>query len=208
MIYGVSHGEACPGVEDPGLTDNGWQQAFDAGDELRRIMVPYEIGNEPLVLTSPMNRARETAEGLGFNEIRVVDSLAEVKFGLKSPKSPKAAIDLAKVAFKMPFLGDHVHTEGHDSWYDLSAQAYEEIDEAYQDCEKQGRALVAVTHRGILRGVDRYLHRGQLPNIPGAGGLVVGQLAVASLMAKHGEVSVIEGSGALRTTSKEFAEHH
>lgn len=193
MIYGVSHGEAYPGVEDPGLTDNGWQQAFEAGDELRRIMVPYAIGNEPLVLTSPMNRARETAEGLGFNEIRVVGSLAEVKFGLRIPKSPESAIDLATLALKMPFLGDRVHTEGHDSWYDLSAQAYEEIDKAYEECEEQGRALVAVTHRGILRGVDRYLHRGLLPNIPGAGGLVVGQLAVASLMAKHGEVSVIEG---------------
>jgi phosphohistidine phosphatase len=69
----VRHAEAAPGDPDElrTLTRAGHEQARLLGERLRTH------GVEPdAVLTSPLLRARETAEGLGFGEPEAIEALA------------------------------------------------------------------------------------------------------------------------------------
>ena len=69
----VRHAEAAPGKPDElrALTPAGYEQARRLGERLRAD------GVEPdAVLTSPLVRARETADGLGLGEPEPVDALA------------------------------------------------------------------------------------------------------------------------------------
>jgi phosphohistidine phosphatase len=69
----VRHAEAAPGTPDElrALTPEGRRQAKRLGDRLR------SEGVEPdAVLTSPLLRARETAEGLGFGLLEAHEALA------------------------------------------------------------------------------------------------------------------------------------
>ena len=69
----VRHAEAAPGSPDElrTLTPEGRQQARELGERLRAE------GIEPdAVLTSPLLRARETGEALGFGSAQAHDALA------------------------------------------------------------------------------------------------------------------------------------
>jgi phosphohistidine phosphatase len=69
----VRHAEAAPGTPDEvrSLTPAGWQQARELGDRLRREgLVP------DTVLSSPLLRARETAQALALGEPEADERLA------------------------------------------------------------------------------------------------------------------------------------
>jgi broad specificity phosphatase PhoE len=57
LVYLVQHGEKEPRPGDPGLTGTGREQAIRTGRRLRGLGVSA-------LYTSPMRRARETAEGI------------------------------------------------------------------------------------------------------------------------------------------------
>ena len=57
LAYLVQHGEKEPLPGDPGLTGTGREQAIRAGGRLRGLGVSA-------LYSSPMRRARETAEGI------------------------------------------------------------------------------------------------------------------------------------------------
>ena len=69
----VRHAEAAPGDPDElrTLTPEGREQARQLGERLRTEGVAPDA-----VLSSPLLRARETAEGLGFGEPEPLDELA------------------------------------------------------------------------------------------------------------------------------------
>src|SRR5262249_57350450 len=93
----VRHAEAAPGSPDElrTLTPEGHEQARQLGRRLRAE------GVEPdAVLSSPLLRARETAEGLGFGEPQSLDEL-----------SPGATADDVKVA--IAGRGEAVVVVGH-----------------------------------------------------------------------------------------------
>ena len=57
LVYLVQHGEKEPLPGDPGLTRTGREQAIQTGRELRGLKISA-------LYSSPMRRARETAEGI------------------------------------------------------------------------------------------------------------------------------------------------
>jgi broad specificity phosphatase PhoE len=57
LVYLVQHGEKEPRPGDPGLTGTGREQAIHAGRRLRGLGISA-------LYSSPMRRARETAEGI------------------------------------------------------------------------------------------------------------------------------------------------
>jgi len=87
-IVFVRHGEtrhtaakkfSGPGGDDPGLNDDGWEQALRAGAALAADDARYDA-----ILSSPMQRTRDTAsaisESLGL-EIVIEDGFREMAFG-------------------------------------------------------------------------------------------------------------------------------
>jgi phosphohistidine phosphatase len=69
----VRHADAAPGSPDDlrELTPEGWEQARRLGEQLRAD------GIEPgAVLSSPLIRARQTAEALGLGSTEAIESLA------------------------------------------------------------------------------------------------------------------------------------
>jgi broad specificity phosphatase PhoE len=57
LVYLVQHGEKAPLPGDPGLTRKGQEQARLTGQRLRGLGISA-------LYSSPMRRARETAEGI------------------------------------------------------------------------------------------------------------------------------------------------
>src|SRR5512144_1828975 len=92
MLYLVRHGESLgnvnPGLrrqDDPPLTDRGLAQAARAAEALASIGIDA-------VFSSPLRRARETAEAIGAAAglpVQTVPGFAEVNMGqLSDPGSP------------------------------------------------------------------------------------------------------------------------
>jgi phosphohistidine phosphatase len=72
-LYLVRHAEAAPGKPDElrRLTPNGQEQARALGERLRAEGIAPDA-----ILTSPLLRARETADALGFGRSEPDDRLA------------------------------------------------------------------------------------------------------------------------------------
>jgi ribonuclease H / adenosylcobalamin/alpha-ribazole phosphatase len=93
VVYLVRHGESVGNVnpaarrrDDPPLTDRGRAQANQAAAALARIGIDA-------VFSSPLRRARETADAIGAASgvgVRVVDGFGEVDMGaLSDPDTPE-----------------------------------------------------------------------------------------------------------------------
>jgi phosphohistidine phosphatase len=69
----VRHAEAAAGTPDESrtLTPEGREQARRLGEQLRADGIAPDV-----VLSSPLLRARETADALGFDMVEAVDALA------------------------------------------------------------------------------------------------------------------------------------
>jgi phosphohistidine phosphatase len=82
----VRHAEAAPGTPDElrTLTPEGHEQAQALGERLRRDGIRPDA-----VLSSPLLRARQTAEALGFGEAEPDDRLAPGA----TPESVREAIE-------------------------------------------------------------------------------------------------------------------
>ena len=67
------------------LNEQGREQAKSIGESLRKLKIP--VG---LVMTSPIQRAADTARLLGFGDVTATPDLAESGHG-DSPKRPSGA---------------------------------------------------------------------------------------------------------------------
>lgn len=135
------------GVTDCALTERGREQARDAARHLRGIGISS-------VLTSPLVRARETAEivaaGLGL-EVRVVDGLTERNWGALENQPRAMLTDY----FMVP--------DGGESWHDFRSRVWRALTLA--DVPANG---LIVAHAGTARVLRHGLGIGdvtdRLPN--------------------------------------------
>lgn len=149
MIYVVRHGETewnaidkVLGRSDIPLDAKGIEQAR----ELARSMRGLEIDE---ILTSPLSRARQTAEFISAEtgvEYRVDERLIEQDFGRFE------GIDRFDPEYQAAKREYFVRYPGGESYFDMAARVFPLI----KEIEASGRNVVLATHGGICRIIRNY----------------------------------------------------
>ena len=145
-IYLVRHGEATGYTEpDPGLSALGANQARQVAERLDEIVgAPIEL------ITSPLRRARETAQPLAARwstEARVVDSVRE----LPSPGAPNERRSWLRAALRSTFA------ELGEQQRDWRAEILRSLSQRACDTAIFTHAVVISAVVGHLEGDDRVL---------------------------------------------------
>ncbi len=148
-IYVVAHAESVHHVEqkvggwyDTGLTEKGQEQAKAVSKRLKEII---EDGGMPLITSSDLLRAKQTAQVIGteFNcEVRTTPDLREMSQGSAEGKPQKWLDDRITVAPDDNRL-DHVAIENGESKRDFISRIYRAVDEVVNH---DASTHVVVTH--------------------------------------------------------------
>ena len=153
LLYLMRHGQTdwneqglVQGASDIPMNDTGRGQARQAAEALKDI--PFD-----LVLTSPLSRARETAELVtaGRNiPIRVSENLKEMSFGIYEGKTSRMYPGIREI-----FLHPERYVPiGGESFEDLDKRCRAFLHQA-AELEGQYSCLLVCTHGAAIRGLLR-----------------------------------------------------
>lgn len=155
-LYFVRHGQTVWNVEnkicgatDSPLTELGHEQARETGRNLKNMLDRGEIHIDQ-ILTSPLSRARDTAEEISKITglpLAVEPRLIEQNFG-KWEGTPRNGLDFMKA--KESFSD---HFDGGESMLQVAQRIYNLIDELKG---KPDQTFLLVAHNGIARIVESY----------------------------------------------------
>lgn len=135
-VYLIRHGQTdwnlvgrFQGIEDIPLNQTGRKQALECGEILQQTHIPFDC-----ILTSPLCRARETAEilgnALGLPNIQIEENLKERDFGKISGLLPEDREAL--VASKKPTGAEEWRVAGARLKEVLNRYCMEEDNQKYQ----------------------------------------------------------------------------
>lgn len=152
-LYFVRHGESewnvldkiC-GATDIPLTSKGHEQAIETGKKIVELGLKADY-----ILSSPLLRARETAEHISTLTgipVRVDERLKEQNFGKWEGTSPRKNPLFLKD--KMNFISSYGSGE---SMLRLAQRIYNLLDECRSDSE---HTYMLVAHNGIARFIKSY----------------------------------------------------
>jgi broad specificity phosphatase PhoE len=163
-IYLCRHGQdednaemKLNGHRDRPLTDLGRTQAADAGRTIRD-----KIPDLDAVLSSPLQRARHTAEAIANSydvSVRVLDSLIERDFGVLTGRSLREIDRFAGETLKTEKVNYFLTAEGAETFDDLMARARRVVD--HVDRVYAGKTVLLVCHGDIgkmIMAVKRGVH--------------------------------------------------
>lgn len=155
-LYFVRHGETVWNVEnkicgatDSPLTERGREQARETGRLLRQKLEAGEIRIDE-ILTSPLSRARDTAEEISKMTgvpMRVEARLMEQNFG-KWESTPRDGQDFRLA--KENFIDSY---DGGESMLRVAQRIYNLLDDLKGQPEK---TYLLTAHNGISRFIESY----------------------------------------------------
>ena len=154
MIYIIRHGQTeqnqrklLTGRGDYLLNETGIAQAKEAGEWFRERNISFD-----LVLSSPLSRARITAELVAPDrEIRIENRLIEMEFG------PYEGMDLNTPSPEVTaFFMDFANTPAPDGMEQLSS-VIERTGAFLEDLCRTDRSILISTHAIALKGLLEYL---------------------------------------------------
>ena len=155
-FYFVRHGQTVWNVEnkicgatDSPLTERGFEQARETGRLLRRKLEAGEIRIDE-ILTSPLSRARDTAEEISKMTgvpMRVEERLMEQNFG-KWESTPRDGQDFRLA--KENFIDSY---DGGESMLRVAQRIYNLLDDLKHQPEK---TYLLTAHNGISRFIESY----------------------------------------------------
>lgn len=160
-LYFIRHGQSvmnvlslCSGTEDTPLTEQGIQQAIDAGEKIKASGVSFDS-----ILCSPKTRAKVTAQkiadavGFPISKIEYFDDLQERDFGILEGKNMTTMLGLTpEYYYANPRCIDDV--EGVETIADLHTRAERLI--AYVR-NRPEESILLVSHGALLRSIQRVL---------------------------------------------------
>ena len=156
MIYIIRHGQTeqnqrklLTGRGDYMLNETGIAQAKEAGEWFRERNISFD-----LVLSSPLSRARTTAELVAPDrEIRIENRLIEMEFG------PYEGMDLTRPAPEvMTFFRDFEHNpapDGMEPLPEVTGRLGELLEELKQEAAEKN--ILLSTHAIAMKGALSYL---------------------------------------------------
>jgi len=171
------------------LTELGREQARRAGISLK----PKGIGT---LLSSPLDRARETAELVaaeaGVAEVRVMEELTEIGTGIFTGLTWKQARERHPDQYRLFVQRSWDAVPGAETsgeLYDRAEAAWGELLELFRSGE---RTILAVTHSGFLQWIIRSTvqYRSWMPLFSASGNCHVSELAVDNRDLGGGERSL------------------
>lgn len=152
-LYVARHGQTQYNLEkricgraDVALTPRGIQQAH----MLASIMVPYSVD---LILSSPLKRARDTAEIVGEKigaEVRFDDRLMERDFG-ETDGTPEAT-----PGFQHQFEQFGYQYPAGETLLHVVQRVYNLLDEIKFRCQDQN--VMIISHGGVCRVINSYFN--------------------------------------------------
>jgi broad specificity phosphatase PhoE len=144
----VRHGETVWNAErrlqghaDAPLSPRGIDQAQRASQFFADAPAPS------LVLSSDLNRARHTAEILGFSDVLTDERLREMDLGDWTGCRIEEIEAADKVAYRNWRLGTHTPPRG-ETWRQFCIRVGSALTRVFDECE--GDAVI-VTHEGVVR---------------------------------------------------------
>lgn len=150
-LYVVRHGETIENANDclvgrinTSLTEKGINQA-------KQVSEYFKDKNIDLIVSSPLDRCKKTAEIISDNRIPIIysDSLLGRDHGEFTGK-PKESIDFDEYWNYNKNI-QYKKAESVRQLYDRVAKLIEELKETYQD-----KNIIVVTHSGIMRVLYYY----------------------------------------------------
>lgn len=142
------------GVTDIPLNETGIEQARIAGEVLARAATTGEAWD--LILSSPLSRARDTAEmvgkAIGVPGVSIEDLLLERSFG--------EAEGLSHEEWKAKY-NDTNHVPGGETLEQLEARAWVLLERLLDHHE--GKRVLTVSHGALIRTLLRLVSEGEFP---------------------------------------------
>lgn len=131
----------------PGLTETGFAQARALA---QRLQAAGELGDAPVLLSSPALRARQTAEPIASAfglAVQVDDRLVEIDTG-EAEGLTHAEYEARYGAFTLPAEPARLFAPGGENWQQFTAR----VAAAQQDIAlaHPGQTVAAVTHAGFI----------------------------------------------------------
>ena len=157
------------GRTDLPLTEAGCEQARAVGERLRGVLA--RSSEAPVVLVSPLLRARQTARLAGFDDVEVVPDIAEWDYGRAEGRTRRTVADAigrewelwrdGVVALPEKMSGEWDETLGDGSVVHVRNGRGEALEEVAQRAQRvvdralpwilDGRDVVLVAHAHVLR---------------------------------------------------------
>jgi glucosyl-3-phosphoglycerate phosphatase len=146
----MNAGHQLQGQADPPLSDAGRAEAA--------LLTPLFEGFDPgRVISSDLDRARETAAIIGFPEARLDPRFREIHVGAWSGRP----LSELPADHSPAWRGGHVRAPDGESWAELEARVGEALDELTD------ATWVVVCHGGVVRAALSHITRADAQRVAG-----------------------------------------
>lgn len=207
-IYVLRHGETdwnrqrlLQGRSNIRLNENGRKLAKETAEGMKDI--PFDI-----VFTSPLDRAKETAEiVLNGRDIPVIEDerIMEISFGVYEGKPWRKTEDFEGDANIYNFFnhpGQYRTVEGGESLEELAERTAEFMKDICNRPELQDKTVLVSTHGAATRGILNSLRKWEMEDF--WGGRVAPNCGVAIIESENGHPVLLEQNKTYYTVVEEF----